>query len=430
MTNHNFCPAKWLYVSVDLQNAMVHSCHYPPAHHVPLKEVKENLNNFHNSKHNLKQQGIMLKDERPRECSYCWDLEDQGLKSPRHDFLDRYPGFKPPEKNQAPKYLEVSFSNRCQLKCSYCNARTSSSIAQEYQKYGPYLYEEGNAFTEQEQYQDFFWQWFKSIYNSLEDLRITGGEPFLDKNLAVLLKYIERYPHPRLKLSINTNLSFELNFFKSYVDKIEQLIKDKKIKSCSYFTSIDASGRQATYIRHGLDLKRWHQNISYLMQETKSDVVVTNTFNILSISSCAELISEILRYPRVKMTFSRLVFPHYLSIEYAGTKELKLLIEEQRKVSKLDGAELYVKELEELILLVSSKSSNGILKRKLARFHLRLFLHEYDKRKGISFIEHYPELAYLYGDSIGRADLVYKKLLKVILIVRRIFPNTIKKMYY
>ena len=71
----------------------------------------------------------MLSDERPKECDYCWNVEDNSdrfsdrvLKSCSSWSLPYYDEIKDLywRENYNPKYVEVAFSNACNFKCSYC----------------------------------------------------------------------------------------------------------------------------------------------------------------------------------------------------------------------------------------------------------------------------------------------------------------------
>ena len=71
----------------------------------------------------------MLNGKRPDECSYCWEVEDLGLVSDRQTLAAQ---FFQDSKNVVeeavnigldyayPRYLELSFTNKCQMSCSYC----------------------------------------------------------------------------------------------------------------------------------------------------------------------------------------------------------------------------------------------------------------------------------------------------------------------
>ena len=59
---------------------MNHSCHHPPTHKIPVEEVIANPKALHNTKHKKERMRQMLAGERPKECDYCWRVEDQGEK--------------------------------------------------------------------------------------------------------------------------------------------------------------------------------------------------------------------------------------------------------------------------------------------------------------------------------------------------------------
>ena len=72
----SFCSAKWLQTTLYLQNGYNHSCHHPSAHKIPIEEVKANPAALHNSIYKKEQRAKMLNGVRPKECDYCWKIED------------------------------------------------------------------------------------------------------------------------------------------------------------------------------------------------------------------------------------------------------------------------------------------------------------------------------------------------------------------
>ena len=84
--SNSFCLAKWLQVTLHLQNGRTHSCHHPKTHHVPIEELRDNPSALHNTKFKKEQRKMMLEGERPAECQYCWNVEDL----PGSHLSDRY----------------------------------------------------------------------------------------------------------------------------------------------------------------------------------------------------------------------------------------------------------------------------------------------------------------------------------------------------
>lgn len=141
------CLAKWKQVSLHLQTGMNNSCYHPPLHPIDPAAIQTDPGALHNTEHKKQQRVIMLKDQRPAECQYCWNMEDLGQLSDRHyrsgepwaavDF-EKIKNSTGLENDVIPSYVEVNFNNACNLRCSYCSPQFSSSWADEAQRMGPY----------------------------------------------------------------------------------------------------------------------------------------------------------------------------------------------------------------------------------------------------------------------------------------------------
>ena len=134
-TGCGFCLAKWTQVTMHLGIGLTHSCHHPVQHKIPLSELQRNPTALHNTKYKKEQRKKMLDGERPSECNYCWNIEDTS-----NSYSDRVcKSAEPWSFNQMdiiknmdwredynPRYVEVSFSNTCNFKCSYCYPQFST----------------------------------------------------------------------------------------------------------------------------------------------------------------------------------------------------------------------------------------------------------------------------------------------------------------
>jgi hypothetical protein len=76
--SESFCAAKWLNATIWLGHGGTTSCHHPPAHNIDIAELKDNPSAIHNTKHKKKMREMMLEGKRPKECEYCWKIEDMG----------------------------------------------------------------------------------------------------------------------------------------------------------------------------------------------------------------------------------------------------------------------------------------------------------------------------------------------------------------
>jgi hypothetical protein len=183
------CLAKWKQVSLHLPTGMNNSCYHPPLHKIPLEGLDQNPDQLHNTPHKKQQRQIMLRNERPSECQYCWNMEDLGKMSDRHyrsgepwaaqDF-EHIRNSSGDENGVVPSYVEVNFNHACNLACSYCSPQFSSTWMAEAKNQGAYPttvphnnpdYFVGDRMPipnrEHNPYVEAFWKWWPALYPEL-----------------------------------------------------------------------------------------------------------------------------------------------------------------------------------------------------------------------------------------------------------------------
>jgi organic radical activating enzyme len=308
----SFCAAKWLNATIWLGSGSTASCHHPPAHTIPLEELKDNHTAIHNTKHKKLMRKMMLEGERPRECEYCWKIEDIG-KDNISDRVFKTIIYKEEEidniANKSWNYdselktLEISFDRVCNLACSYCNASFSTTWAKDIKKSGPYqnLVSDGAAAFQQDgswvepykndednPYVRAFWKWWDSgLSESLDELRITGGEPLMSANTWKLLDWFNSQDS-KMRFAVNSNLIAK-------DDIIDKLIeKTKNIYEFHLYTSCEATGDHAEYIRDGLDYTQWKKNLVRILSDGNCHGVhIMMTINSLCLFSITNFFDEI-----------------------------------------------------------------------------------------------------------------------------------------
>lgn len=310
--SQSFCAAKWLNATIWLGSGSTTSCHHPPAHDIPLEELTDNFTAIHNTKHKKLMRKMMIEGQRPSECEYCWKIEDIGNDNisdrvfktiiyKDEELVDIYQ--KPWDYNAELKTLEISFDRVCNLACSYCNASFSTSWAKDIKKSGAYqnLVSDGAAAFQQdgswvEPYKDdkdnpyiqAFWQWWHSgLSASLDELRITGGEPLMSANTWKLLDWFNEQ-HSQMRFAINSNLIAK----DGIIDRLIE--KTKNIHEFHIYTSCEAVGVQAEYIRDGLNYAQWKKNLTRMLEEGHcKGVHIMMTINSLCLFSITEFFDEV-----------------------------------------------------------------------------------------------------------------------------------------
>ena len=446
------CVAKWKQVTVHLGTGQTHSCHHPSSHHIPVEEIAIDITALHNTKFKKEQRKLMLEGNRPSECGYCWKVEDSDTDE--NVFSDRITksidywaephldsiAALPYDKNVNPSYLEVSFSNACNFKCSYCGPEISSKWMEEINQYGGYptstnfnsigwlKHDNKMPIPENEfnPYTEAFWKWWPDLYPGLEVLRITGGEPLMTKHTFAVLEYILANPHPKLELDINSNLCVPDKLIDKFIDLMKRIMDAKAIKSFKLYTSCEATGAKAEYIRFGLDYKQWLDNCHRaLIEIPNSKLNIMATYNALSVTSFKEFLQDVLDLKleyysvedrhRVGIDIPFLHWPAHQAVQILTVDYLKLIedqvsfmyqhMQQDHWPPSGGGRGFYAHEINRMertyyVLDHRIKYMNEIhspQELELNRKNFIKFVDEHDRRRGTNFLKTFPEMANFYN---------------------------------
>lgn len=309
----SFCLAKWYYQNLHLTTGHTSSCYHPPTHSIPVDKLAEDPSVLHNTPQKIEERLAMMAGKRPSGCSYCWRMEDSGHRSDRHYRSGEAwaaQGFDEARNNLSvtPTYVEVDFSNVCNLKCAYCSPQYSSSWMADADKHGAFPtlepHNDPSFFTgsrrpiphrEANPYVDAFWKWWPDLYPKLKHFRMTGGEPLMDKNTWRVFDHVLENPKPDLHLNVTSNFSVEPALFNKYMDYAQRLCEGEKIEHLMQFVSVDSWGAQAEYVRDGLDFNRLWDNVNTFLEKIpgRNSVTFIITMNNLSITGLRELMTGI-----------------------------------------------------------------------------------------------------------------------------------------
>jgi len=314
----SFCSAKWLMATMHFGMGENHSCYHPPIHRWNLEDVKRDPSMLHNTAHKIEQRRQMMNGEKPKECYYCFDMEaiNPDVNSDRKRFTNEHYAIErrqelidaPFDRHVNPSYLELSFSNVCNFSCIYCGPEYSSIWVENLKRNGPVKvldntskvqwvqgWQDLDSITyknrEHNPYVEAFWKWFPEAYKKLKFYRITGGEPLLSKETFRSIDWLIENPNPELDFSINSNMGVPDKLWYSFLDKIKVLANGNYVKKFTLFTSVDAWGERAEYLRPGLDFELFKKRYEEVLQIGGVRCVIMCTFNLLSVTSIQQLLA-------------------------------------------------------------------------------------------------------------------------------------------
>jgi organic radical activating enzyme len=340
--------------------------------------------------------------------------------------------------NYNPKYVEVSFSNTCNFKCSYCGPMFSSKWVEEIEKFGSYptstkfngleyLTDNNlNSYkhSDENPYVDAFWEWWPDLYRDLHTFRITGGEPLLAKDTWKVLDYIisQETPNRGLHLAINTNLGVPDKLIDNLIEKINKIETGQKVKDFIIFTSVDGWGKQSEYGRNGLNFEKFWENLEKILQKCPTVTIgIMCTYNVFSITSFDKLIEGVYELKKkyssmdrawntaVTLDSSYLRYPNHQTVQIVP-EEFHHLVKSSYELMKnyeevyhtthnefgvtYGFSEVEITKIKRIFDWMQSDQKYEEVEKN--RYDFVKFVDEHDHRRNTNFLETFPEFEDFY----------------------------------
>ena len=432
-----FCAAKWYNASLHLGHGYTNSCHLPLPHPIDLEEIKTNPSALHNTKIKKEARKMMLEGKRPAECSYCWKIEDIG----RNNVSDRVFKSKiyseedikklkdlPWDADVMLKTVEISFDRTCNFACSYCNAGYSTTWGKDIQNNGPYqkfktssagAYQSDGSWAEKygkdsdnNPYVAAFLEWWPELSQHLQEIRVTGGEPSQSHNFWDFIETMKKYPSKNLRFAVNSNLGVNEKSIQRLIDATHEL----DIKEFDLYTSCEAFGEQAEYIRDGLNYQQWRANLVNFLEnanpKTFRALTIMMTINSLCLFSIIDFLEDMkllkakYGHHRPNLDLNILRWPAFMSpLALPDDVKIKLRSDLVKWYDVNKDSDLFVEgekaQLERLIdyLDVVQKGHTTTENDKELLFHdFKSFYEQYDIRRNKDFRKTFPELVDWYNN--------------------------------
>ena len=427
----SFCAAKWYNATIWLGSGMTTSCHHPPAHKIDNAELATNPKAIHNTRQKKIDRMMMQAGERPKGCEYCWKIEDMGsdaisdrvYKSKIYSIKALDEAYTtPPSEDVDLHTLEIAFDRTCQFACSYCNPAFSSTWVKDIRNNGPYtnlvsdgrnhfthLHDSSQLYTygEINPYVEAFHRWWETdLHKTLEELRITGGEPLMSGETWKLLDWFKNNKgRSQTRLAINSNLGVGVDIDR-LLDSIDGLEVD-------IYTSNESMGLQAEYIRDGLNWRAWQNNVHKILSSGRVRALhIMNTINALCLDSLPEFLDymvqlkqqynsnspnftlNILRFPSFQ---SPLVLPDEIRTHYRD-RLIKFAVRMKIHEMLQEHERNHIQRLIDYLDVVKTPHSDAFEMPKLHN-DFKQFYTQYDQRRGKNLTKTFPILAEWY-DSI------------------------------
>lgn len=327
------CLLKWAWSSVYLNNGSSSSCHHTKRFTIDPND----FGSFHNHPRKISARESMLKGQWPGDgCEYCQKVEDNNGESDRMYQLRALtdPRLVPPELSSnanavsvTPTFLEVYFSNTCNMKCTYCGPQFSSAWVEENRKFNINVETQINSGYQPELAEDNphydqmvadLWKYLdeEQRYSTLRRFHILGGEPFLLSEMDQCIDFWREHPNPDLSISVITNLNIPHARFSKYIERFRELINNGKIMTVQIVASIDMWGKEQEFVRYGLDLNLLQQNFESIITDPIITCSINSTLSSLTIKKLPDLIEKINEWNAMRSPIAIDEYNRYISYSF------------------------------------------------------------------------------------------------------------------
>lgn len=250
-----FCLMPWLGLHVSKSGEVFPCCIFRKEH--PVGSLREStLRELWNSPGMRDIRGNMLTGRPSRGCDSCYKRESYGFLTTRLWSLAHFFGHLPraastPDDGFARSlrmpYMDIRFSNLCDLRCRMCDSVGSSGWYQDSRRLS--VRTPTGLLRPMKDPEDL-WRQIEPLLPSLEEVSFSGGEPLLmDEHYRLLDRLLElRLSHVRLR--------YTTSFSTMHHGGRDVMRLWDRFDKVAVVASLDASGRRGEYLRKGLEWER------------------------------------------------------------------------------------------------------------------------------------------------------------------------------
>ena len=368
MIPESICLMPWVHLYVDTNGNAKACCNTSITYGNVNNESIESIWNGESIKKFRKN---LLEGHKDKRCASCFKREAVNKSSIRTETLDSYKTYLKwlPKtssdgtcKESKPVYLDIRYSNVCNLKCRTCWHGASSSWFNDAKLLKTNFGDKAliKATPENEQLiEDLF-----TFDTELAEVYFAGGEPLRMEEHYSFLDSLLAKNQTDLHLRYNTNLSALTLKGKRALDYW------KKFKKITLAVSIDAIGEKAAYIRSGLNWGKFLENIKLIKEQCPHiKIQIAPTVSNLSILSLCDLHQFFVENNLIKMN------DIYLNIldrpNYYNCKNLPKSVKEKSKenliahidwLNENNASQVVIKEFEAVFEYMMTPANASDLK--------------------------------------------------------------------
>ena len=395
--NKSFCILPWISLQLKFDGQVYPCCRMAEFNSVGNLN-NETLSDVWNSSTIKEIRKAMVAGQKLNFCTSCYEEEGSVGKSYRTEANEEFKSFLSRVDSMDPSgtltesslpFIDIRFSNICNLKCRTCNVENSTSWHEDHVAMG------GATVNNKLLALNNFPTALNEIFSKAEDAEkifFAGGEPLLHQEHYLLLEHLISSGKTSKLLSYNTNMTSLSMGNRSVIDLW------KFFNHIQIGASIDGVGEQFDFIRKGANWDRVKENLLEIKSKiTNLGLTIFPTIGALNSFHITDLIQEMINLKLIEvphnLAFNYLYQPQYLSIGILNSDErLALKNHYQNFLNSLKGKinqELFDHINNELEGILGFMNQHDL---KNLRKEFRVYNIKLDKLRGERTLSKFPEL--------------------------------------
>jgi len=287
MTNKTFCMMPWVHMHLWPAGYTYPCCMADPD--LPVGNTQtQSLQDIWNGPEMRKLRLNMLQDKQSPECRRCYELEENGMWTLRKSSNENFKHHKNKVEQTSDDgsagdvnmaYMDIRFSNLCNLKCRSCGPQFSSSWFEDHKHtHGdpghPKILKVREDMVS-------FMDELEPLLESVERVYWAGGEPLItEEHYRILDKWIEMGKRD-VKMDYTTNFT-QMRYKRKTAFEYWNAFENVRVAA-----SLDANHARGEYLRKNMDWEQVVQNRRDMIEqcpqvyfEITPTVSVYNVFNL------------------------------------------------------------------------------------------------------------------------------------------------------
>jgi len=337
-----YCPLAWNHFSAYAEGDMRLCCNVKSnsymndndGNRIQVGTVTNLLEYFNLDKYKEIRKNMMSGVKTP-DCSICYGIEENKGKSMRQYWVEAYPfeKFKDITNEETGEisearvnYLDISWSNKCNLKCRMCSPYASDQLIKEAKelKLMPHIKDIDIAFdwNEKWSYETIIPILEQVVKPELDSILVTGGEPLINNEFYVFCQMLVDKDYAKnIDISFHTNLTV---MPQKWLDILSNF------KSVVFKVSIDGVGECYEYIRYPgkwAIIKKNIEDLCFVIRDKTNFSVefhtVLSIFNYKGITDLLDYLMSLPEHEKIKRLphFNFIHVPFYASPTQLPFKE-------------------------------------------------------------------------------------------------------------